>query len=347
MIPDEQAWEAAAALLDAAGEALAAERLGEAEALSRRALAELTVAVGADHPDAGNACATLAEVLLLQGRFEEALPLLDRAVQSCLPWVGEAAADPIRWRALGLRADALTRLADYSEARAVLDGLLAELDPRSPEATVARGSLGVLLRFQGQWTEAEAQYLQVLAATPEGERCVVLHNLAGLAAARGDFAASERWARQALATHRDRRTRRYATDLAGLADALAGQGRSASAAANYRRAIDLLVAINPNDPEIAYARHNLGDALAAAGEHREAEAAYQDALARKRVMFGERHPEIAGTLNNLAALHADQGRMAEARSRSAEAVAAVQDLALDHPIRVGVLAFASSLPGPG
>ena len=103
------------------------------------------------------------------------------------------------------------------------------------------------------------------------------------------------------------------------------------------------MAINPDDPEIAYARHNLGDALAASGEHLEAEAAYHDALTRKRRIFGERHPEIAGTLNNLAALRADQGRWAEARSLSAEAVAMVQDLAPDHPIRVGVLAFSASL----
>lgn len=199
--------------------------------------------------------------------------------------------------------------------------------------------------FQGPWAEAVGRYRDVLAQLDDTgpARAVLLHDLAGLACARGQYLAAGIWARQALACHTDLKSRRYAIDLAGLADALAGQGNAAAAADHYERAIALLVAHDPDDPEIAYARHSLGEARAALGQRDAAAVAYVDSLARQAAIFGESHPKIAGTLSDLAALHADHGEVAEARRLSACAVEMVADLAVMHPIRAGVEALARAL----
>ncbi|MEM9804018.1 MAG: tetratricopeptide repeat protein, partial [Cyanobacteria bacterium P01_D01_bin.56] len=48
------------------------------------------------------------------------------------------------------------------------------------------------------------------------------------------------------------------------------------------------------------------------GRYAEAEPLYQESLRIYRVALGERHPDVATGLNNLAELYRDQGRYAEA-----------------------------------
>ncbi len=75
------------------------------------------------------------------------------------------------------------------------------------------------------------------------------------------------------------------------------QGRIAEAAATYARACEA-------DPAHLAARFNLAVALHERGAHDAAERAYKDAIALK--------PDLVQALNNLANLHIERGRVAEA-----------------------------------
>jgi len=53
----------------------------------------------------------------------------------------------------------------------------------------------------------------------------------------------------------------------------------------------------------------------------------------RRKLLGDRHPDVAGSLNNLAGLYKAQGRFAEAEPLYEEALAiAIPSLGTDHPI---------------
>lgn len=342
MEADEQAWEQAAQAHDEARELLEADRVPEAEARATLALDALSAAVGADHPDTANALVTLAEIRMRRGQLVEAVALLEDALGRCAPWLGEEQVDPVRWRAALSLAEALVRLARFARAAETLDALDAEVGPDHPLRGETANLRGVSCRFQGRWDEAEAHYQRALEGLHGVERLPLLHNLSGLASARGDYVAAERWSRAALEAQGRRRTRQYGTDLAGLGDALAGQGRHGEAARHYTRAIALFQSKDGEDPEIAYALHNRGDVQAALGRGPEAEADYLESLSRKHRIFGDVHPEIAATLSNLAALYLELGRPDEARERSRQALAQVGELPAGHPVRVGVESLARS-----
>jgi serine/threonine protein kinase/Tfp pilus assembly protein PilF len=77
-----------------------------------------------------------------------------------------------------------------------------------------------------------------------------------------------------------------------------------------------------SQPEVeAELRNTLGDVYESLGEYQKAEAMSREALAIRRKLLGNEHPDVADSLNNLAlALHA-QGRLAEAETMYREALA--------------------------
>ncbi len=354
----EARWEAAAAQLDRAGEALADCRFADARALAEGARDALAELLGPEHPDHANALHTLGLVAAAEGDAETAAGFFEAALAVYDAFSGDeedaAVVRPLRAEALANLGEARYRTGRLPEAEPLLREALAE-------AALAHGAdaldldrfhnaLGVCLRFAGRYEEAEAAYLRAAAlrdAHGVPHSSTHFHNLSGLASARGDFARAEAHARAAItlseADPRDGIT--LGADLCGLGDALAGQERFAEAEHAYRRGLACFAASSrPDHPEVAYALHNLADCLAALGRAAEAEAAYGASIDRKRAAFGDRHPEIAATLSNLAALQAETGRLAEARATSARAVELARALLpADAPIRQGVEAFARSL----
>ncbi|HVH99067.1 MAG TPA: tetratricopeptide repeat protein [Enhygromyxa sp.] len=349
--PDEARWEQAAARLDESAALLADGRVGEALALARLCADELRAIVGPEHPDFANALALLGEIALTQGdvddaaaQLEASLAILDRH----MPEHDDIVA-PMRPPVLDLLARTHTSVGRYEQAEALIRAAIGESE-RLGDAlglAVQTQTLGVLLRFAGRYDEAAEVYAasaELLEANGEPLGPEHFHNLAGLALARGDACSAEAHARQAIALRDDDDLFGLATDLCGLADALAEQGRADEAEQHYRRALDLYArSERPEHPEIAYALHNLADALTSLGRLDEAEAAYRESLTRKLATLGPNSPDEAGTRNNLAALLAERGRLAEARDQSALACAIVRDrLPPQHPIRVACETLASS-----
>jgi tetratricopeptide (TPR) repeat protein len=75
-------------------------------------------------------------------------------------------------------------------------------------------------------------------------------------------------------------------------------------------------------PEVAAElRHTLGTVYEALGDYEKAATALREALAMRRKLFGDEHPAVADSLNDLAAVLHAQGRLAESEATLREALA--------------------------
>jgi tetratricopeptide (TPR) repeat protein len=349
----EARWEAAARLLERAQADLAAGRLAEAEAKAARAAGELAATAGADHPDHAHAIQIQGAILAARGELAAALRRFDQALAIFARYPDEPLVRAMDRRACAEVADLLIKLGRFAEAEALLQTLLEENAAEDEDTAFEieiRNLLGVCLRLDGRHGEAESAYTRALdLAEKTGRRvpATLLHNLAGLASARGDHATAEHRARAALARRREDGQSGFAiaVELCGLGDALAGQARFDEAESAYREALDLYArSEQPDHPEVAYALHNLADTLVEQGRAAEAERAYRQSLARKERCFGGDHLEVAASLNNLAALLFENGRGEEARALGRRAVAiARRTLAPEHPVRAGCESLAREI----
>ena len=250
----------AAAELERGLAALREGRMADAEAALRRSL-------GAD-PDSVDALQALGTALIAQGRPGEAIGCLDRARR--------LRASPA---VLHNRALALFQLRRYAEARADLEGALAQ----APAQHASWNLLGSVRAALGDATAAEA-YMRAIAIRPDHAETHfnlgLLHHGAGRV-------------EEAIASYRAALALRPGLESARakLAAALNEQGfahfrarRIEPAIAAYRASLDLR-------PDLHEARNNLGAALAAAGRHGEAIESFRAVLAAQ--------PSDAAALSNL------------------------------------------------
>jgi tetratricopeptide (TPR) repeat protein len=207
----------------------------------------------------------LAALAASRHRFDEALVLARRAV----------ALSRTSAAAYGILGDSLLELGRYEAAFAAFDRMVT-LKPTA--ASYARVSYG--RELLGDIAGAlEAMELAAEAAEPSPEPVAWARtNLGNLRLAAGATSAATRLYRSALA-----RAPGYAPALAGLARVLTYRDRPAGAARLYSAALRAT-------PVPEYAA-SLGDALAAAGRHDEAEEAWAEAdnLEREFVRHGGRN----------------------------------------------------------
>ncbi len=85
--------------------------------------------------------------------------------------------------------------------------------------------------------------------------------------------------------------------------------------------IDLARADQIESETIALLLAETGCYLDERAQYSEAEPLYQDALAMRKLLLGEKHPDVATSLNDLAGLYYNQGRYAEAEPLYQEALA--------------------------
>jgi tetratricopeptide (TPR) repeat protein len=179
--------------------------------------------------------------------------------------------------------------------------------------------LGVACKHAGRFDEAARAYARVdaLAGDRASEvRAALLHNLGGLAHARGRFAQGERLARRGLAMREALLGGQHlavAEDLAALAPLLDARGRDREAASAFRRALRLLVRwLGPGHAEVGLLTANLAALEHRRGRHRQAERGYREALRILRQRLGAAHPQLALTMHNFALLQLARGRRAAA-----------------------------------
>jgi tetratricopeptide (TPR) repeat protein len=210
----------------------------------------------------------------------------------------------------------------------------------SPEPDAQRiailNRLGVVLKTNGRYDDAEACYAQVHAAlysspaSPD-DRAVLHHNLAGLAYARGDYERAEREIRTALAMP-GRSAADRAPDKGLLGAVLAARGQPEEARAVLERVLAEMEHMHgPSHYEVAVVLQN----LAALAQHRDplhSQQLYERALGIKQRRLGSTHPEVGIILNNLAMLHLQQERNQAALEHCTQAQAILRRrYGTDHP----------------
>lgn len=326
-----------------------------AERVCAEAVALFAQAGAGEEPNLANALAEHARILNLVDRPREAIAAAERALALLEPLVpahvdSEPGEELVRLAlAARLTLAASCRGAghlDRAEAAARDALAMAEQHFGAGDlaAADALNEIGVISKFLGRYGEAERVYRRALpiieAADPESpDVATLLHNLGGLAHARGDFEAGEPLSRRSVELRTaslgaDHPT--TAADRAAWGALLEGLGRLDEAEAAYREALAVFERrLGPDSIEVAFTLASLGSVLHSRGEHTASEAAYRRAIAIRERTLGSSHPDLAVVLHNLGMLlaeSADPERQAEA-AKLADRAAAMFEATLgpEHP----------------
>jgi tetratricopeptide (TPR) repeat protein len=286
----------------------------------------------------------LAELYYFQGRYSEAEPLFQQALE-------------IRQRLFsGDHIDVAASLNNlaylylskgrYAEAeplyRQALEMRQRLFSGDHPDVASSLNNLAYLYNSQGRYSEAEPLYRQALEMTQRlfsGDYPDVassLNNLGGLYHSQGRYAEAEPLYWQALAMYQRLFSGDYpdvASSLNNLGGLYHSQGRYAEAEPLYRQALEMRQRLFSGDhPDVASSLNNLAGLYLSKGRYAEAEPLYRQALEMRQRLFSGDHPDVASSLNNLAGLYLSQGRNADAEPLYRQALEMERRLfSGDHP----------------
>jgi tetratricopeptide (TPR) repeat protein len=244
-------------------------------------------------------------------RLDDALAILEEADALLQTAPGGDRRDGLLARTLILRGDIRRLRADFAAAEGdLLSALPLTRDPL--DRVSALNTLGVLFKDTGRLTEAQAQYTAAATAL-EAEWGIghplsrpILHNLAGLAHARGCYTEGETFIRQALELSNGPECEHVAdilSDRGVLGALLVGQGRLDEAEALFKRLQEDWTALRgPRHYEVAFCEHHLAVVREKRGDTPGALALYEDALRKKRNILGPEHPEVAELVQDVKGL---------------------------------------------
>ena len=282
-----------------------------------------------DDPDALN---QQVNQLIEQGKYREAIPIAERAVE-------------VSKRALGPEhretADALNKLGflfqtigDYAKAeppyREALQIRRKVLGPEDPDTAESLNNLGALYQDMGESARAEPLYQEALRIRqrvlgPEHPGTAQsLNNLASLYQDTGEYAKAEPLYQEALRIcqkvfgpeHSD-----TATSLSNLGELYEDMGEYAKAGPLFQEALRVRQKVLGSEhPDTANSLNNLASLYEAMGEYAKAEPLYQEALRIRQKVLGLEHPSTANSLNNLALLYQDMVEYAKAEPLYQEAL---------------------------
>jgi tetratricopeptide (TPR) repeat protein len=286
-------------------------------------------------PNDGRPLMYMARALNANGRHQEALRHLDRALEilgapgvlrdrlareaarrvtyACVAWLADWAVEPLRQEFLHLKATTLSRLGRHAEAIEIMREVIA----LTPATAGYVNELGIFLQQDGRVAEARSAWEKArdllrweLSITPPTsnpafgrhlQRARGLARLAAIHASLGEHDDAERTAREAVALlPTDRHAR------ASLARALLDLGRHEEAIAECREIVAL-------DPQQAERHDQLSQVLARAGRTDEARTSLERAIAL--------HERPTGDLYmRLSRLHAQSGNTESAVEAARSAV---------------------------
>ncbi|KAK3241590.1 hypothetical protein CYMTET_48665 [Cymbomonas tetramitiformis] len=228
--------------------------------------------------EVAKAMSCLATLLKSQGRYKEAKPMYEEALQ--------------------------------------IDLLL--LGNEHPNVATDLNNLALLLTEEGKFCLAAPLFEQALAIYKSafGEShphvATALNNLASFKSDQGRFLEAEQLYRQSYKidlVHYGPKHTEVATDINNLADLLTSRGRYKEAEALYLEALDIYEQVHGSDhPYAAVALNNLAVLYSTTGRHEEEEVIYPRILSIQMKMCGRNHPDVARTLNNRGGMYQAQGK---------------------------------------
>jgi CHAT domain-containing protein/Tfp pilus assembly protein PilF len=222
--------------------------------------------------------------LYVAGKYDEALPLAERALE-------------LRTKSLG---------SDHRDVASALN------------------SLALLYQSKGNAAKAEPLYQRALTIKEKTlgpahpEIAITLNNLANLFSDRGDYAQAELLYGRALTIRENALGIEHpdlASSLNNLANLYRRRGDYIKAEPFYQRALNIWEkSLGPEHATVAIPLINLAILYKVRGDFTKAESLYQRTLAIWEKSLGPEHPDILLPLNNLAIIFNDRGDYAKAES---------------------------------
>ena len=318
---------------------------GQAELLSREALAIREKVHGPEHLDTLPSLNNLAVLLHDRGDYAAARPLFERALAIYEKVRGPEHLDTAG--SLNNLAALLLDQGDAAAARPLHERALAiwekMLGPEHPNTAASVNNLARLLQNEGDLAAARPLFERALAIAEKAlgpehpDTARTLNNLAALLRDQGNFAAARPLMERALAIrekvlgpeHPD-----TAESLEDLAKLFHQQSDLTIARPLYERALAIYEkTLGPEHPHTATLFNNLARLLQDQGDHTSAHPLFERALAIYETAFGREHPNVATSISNLACLLRDTNRPVEAEPLFGEAIAiGSRALGPEHPL---------------
>ena len=240
--------------------------------------------------DDPNALNQQVNQLIEQGKYQEAIPIAERAVE-------------VAKRLRGLE---------------------------HPDMATSLDNLGLLYQVMEEYAKAEPVYQEALRIRQKvlgkenSDTAQSLNNLAWLYRDMGDYAKAEPLYKEALEIRQKVLGREHpdtATSLNNLALLYKMIGDHAKAEPLYKEALEIRQKVlGPMHPGTAVSLNNLAELYRAIGEYAKAEPLCKEALEIRQKVLGREHPDTATSLNNLALLYHDMGDYAKAEPLYKEAL---------------------------
>jgi serine/threonine-protein kinase len=291
------------------------------------------------------------------GRFDEARPLLERALATRRKVLGPA--DPLVGDSLTHLGDLLILQGRYAEAAQAAKDALAIHEATSGRHSAASaedlGLMGAALASLGEQQKAKVVLDEALAIRRrvlKPDDPAIAENLSALAfvaSHTGDFAEMETRYAESLAILRrvfPARHPRLALGLNNLAAAYDSRGRYEDAHRLHREALEMRRQLfGDTHPAVATSLNNLGTVLQKQQRYAEAEPLVREVVTLRRRLLGDEHPSTITALNNLGVLLTRSGRPQEAEGVLREGVAAAtKRLPPEHPTALSIqMALAGAL----
>ena len=278
-------------------------------------------------------------------------------------------AEPLLWRALGLReqllgeahpdvATSLHRLAiltrergQYVQAEPLFQRALRIREQAwgdaHPNVAYVLDNLAILYAEQGQYAQAEPLFQRALriweqALGPEHPLVAYpLNNLGEFSREQGQYVQAEPLFQRALRIREQALGPEHplvAYPLNNLALLSYEQGQYAQAEPLFQRALRIWEqALGPEHPNVAHPLQGLADLSREQGQYVQAEPLYQRALRIWEQALRPEHPQVAVALLGLADLSREQGQYAQAESLYQRALHIWEQRLPEHPLVVNIL----------
>jgi tetratricopeptide (TPR) repeat protein len=240
--------------------------------------------------------------LMEQGKYQEAIPVAERALEASKRARGPE--QPETADALNNLGFLFNKIGNYAKAEPLLQEALRirqkVLGPEHPDTASSLNKLAVLYQEVHDYAKAEPLYQEAL-----------------------------RIRRKVLGAEHPG----TASSLNNLALLYQDMHEYAKAEPLYQETVRICQKVlGPEHPETATSLNNLATLYWRMGEYTKAEPLYQEALRIRQKVLGSEHPDTASTLNSLAVLYQDMGEYAKAAPLYQEALQIWQKiLGPEHP----------------
>ena len=262
--------------------------------------------------------------LIEQGKYQEAIPIAERAVEVAKHTLGPD--HPKTADALNDLGFIFQKIGNYAKAEPLYQEALRirqkVLGPEHSDTAESLNNLASLYWAMGEYVKAEPLLKEALRirqkvfGSGHPDTAQSLNNLAELYQAMGEYAKAEPLLQEALRIRQKvlgSENPDTAVSLNNLAELYRVMGEYAKAEPLYQEGLRILQKVlGPEHRETATILNNLASLYQDMSEYAKAEPLLQEALQILQEILGKEHPDTARSLNNLAALYEAMGEYAKA-----------------------------------